>query len=225
MRRACVSGSGRLNSCRGSRVGVFSILYRSRNVLEGPLGKGHPVNFQEYTDDELMAFLSRGETAAMDEIVQRYGGPMFRFILVHLPDTYAASDLLQELFVAVFEGRSRYRPEGRFHSWLYQVARNLIYKHRRDSSVRSRHEQPMVSLVDAGSLHLDEHDPEERDLVRRLLSAMDELEDEERVLVELHVIEGRTFKQIAGDFDISPSTAKARLDKALETLRKRVGGD
>lgn len=64
------------------------------------------------SDDELMARLAQGEMATLEEIIRRYSAPLFRFLLTQIGDWDGAQDLLQELFLAVYESRGRYRPEG-----------------------------------------------------------------------------------------------------------------
>lgn len=171
-----------------------------------------------------MARLSAGEAGALDEIIRRYGAAMFRFILAQIGDPEQAGDLLQEVFVAVFEGRARYRASGQFRGWLYKIARNLLRKARRERDARARRESGLGHLLARGWPALPDETPERREQVRRLLTVLGELEEDDRVLVELHLLEKRTFRQIAADLGVSPSTVKARLDRTLGVLQRRVLG-
>ncbi len=178
----------------------------------------------EENDDELMARLAAGDASALDGIVRRYGAAMLRFLVVQVGDPELSQDLLQDVFVAVFEARDRYEPRGQFRGWLYQIARNLVRKSRRDLATFSRHASNLGDLMSRGWIVLPDEAAEKREEAARLLTALGELDEDDRALVELHLLEGRTFRQIAAEMEISVSTAKARLDKTLDVLRRRVAG-
>src|SRR5207247_1191284 len=73
--------------------------------------------------------LQGGEDAALNELMSRWQQRLVNFIYRYIGDANAALDLAQDTFVRVFENRDRYRPSGKFSTWLFAIASNLCRNH------------------------------------------------------------------------------------------------
>src|SRR5689334_19063057 len=94
-------------------------------------------------DARLMLRLQDGEDVALNRLMERWHEPLIRFILRYTGNLTDAVDLAQEVFVRVYQHRSRYRPKGRFSTWLYAIATNLCRNH-----ARWQRAHPATSLED-----------------------------------------------------------------------------
>jgi len=88
-----------------------------------------------------MARLVNGHEAAFNDLMARHAQKLFHYLLRSLQDENDASDLAQETFVRVYQGRAKYDPKQKVSTWLYAIASNLVRDRYR---WRSRHQQ--VSL-------------------------------------------------------------------------------
>src|SRR5205807_2486113 len=93
-------------------------------------------------DGELMRRWRRGDVAAVTALVERWQEPVARFLLrlVGRPDR--VPDLCQEVFLRLLRAAPKYRDEGRFSTWLFQIALNVA----RDAARRGK--QVPVPLAD-----------------------------------------------------------------------------
>ena len=78
------------------------------------------------TDDELMVRGGAGDDEAFRALVERWQGRLLGFLTRSLGSRVEAEDLAQETFVKVFQGAADYQQEGRFASWLFKIAGNLL---------------------------------------------------------------------------------------------------
>ena len=83
--------------------------------------------------------------------------------------------------------------------------------------------QPLAALPDDDARHLPEEVAIEREEVRALLSALEELDPRQREAVLLHYYQRRTVAEIAQAMDCSPSTAQRLLNRARGRLRQLLG--
>src|SRR5579862_8854262 len=68
-----------------------------------------------------------GETAALAELIARYG-PRLRFYLRKMTADSVADDLLQEVWIDVFAKIARLNDPGSFAAWVYRIARDRAYR-------------------------------------------------------------------------------------------------
>ena len=76
-------------------------------------------------DEMLMEHVVRGSEAAFATLVDRYKGRMINLICRFINDRDRAQEIAQEVFLRVFVHRHRYRPSGKFSTWIYTIAVNL----------------------------------------------------------------------------------------------------
>ena len=77
-------------------------------------------------DDTLMVRLQEGDSAAFDELVARYQGPLLGFFYRNTRDRQLSEDFAQETLLRVYNQSWDYLPSGRFRGWIYRIARNLL---------------------------------------------------------------------------------------------------
>src|SRR5919107_371447 len=86
-------------------------------------------------DDEraLVARLRDGDTTAFDEVYDEYRPRLFAFLLRMTRSRTLAEDLLDEAWLRLVRHATMLLPDTRLGAWLFTVARNLYWSHRRDA--------------------------------------------------------------------------------------------
>ena len=91
------------------------------------------------SDAALMARVQAGDPDAFEPLVRRYERRLFGYFLNLVEDPAAAADLAQETFVRVYRASSRYQESGKFESWLFRIAANLVRSRQRRPDQRLPH--------------------------------------------------------------------------------------
>jgi RNA polymerase sigma-70 factor (ECF subfamily) len=147
------------------------------------------------SDAAALARVASGDFTGFDELVDRYKLRLFRHIRRRIADPHKAEDLTQEAFLRLFRAArgGGYTGRARVVTWLFTIAGNVVTDHLRAERVRS--------AVGVAREHSEPQDPmdvaaarEGESRVRRLLL---ELPEAQRTVVELHVLDGLTFADIA----------------------------
>ncbi|MEV4839833.1 RNA polymerase sigma factor [Nonomuraea sp. NPDC049486] len=165
-------------------------------------------------------------TQGFEAFYLRHFDVMTRFVARRVADPHTVADLTAEIFLAALHSRHTYRPgQGSETGWLYGVARNVLSVQRRRSEREARAVERVVArrLLDGDDIAdlTDRIDAEEP--ARRALSAMADLPEGERALLELVVIDQLTVAEAAQALGIRVGTARVRLHRARRTLRKVPG--
>ena len=88
-------------------------------------------------DDEILVVqFQTGRQEAFDELMKRYKHKIYAYLLRSVRNYEDAEELTLEVFVKVYRALSKWRPEARFSTWLYKIAKNLSIDHHRAKSRR-----------------------------------------------------------------------------------------
>ncbi len=170
-------------------------------------------------EHELAEAFRDGDEQAFTSLFERYRRPLFVFASRMLGGADAARDLVQEVFVRIWERRTQLdRPES-FRSWLFAVARNqCLSELRRGRSKVSLDEIPDDVLSGGAPV-----DPLERDQDLALLRrAMRGLKVDYREVLVLREYEELSYAEIAEITDSTESAVKSRLFKARRALHETL---
>jgi RNA polymerase sigma factor (sigma-70 family) len=177
---------------------------------------------QTARDDAALIRAARSDPAAFRELYERYAARVHGFHARRTRDLEAAHDLTAETFAQAWLGRRRFRDDagGSAGPWLFGIARNLLAQ-----SVRRRRIE-LGACARLGVLErLDEPrataEPDDSWL-EGLEEAFAELPEGQRTAIELRVLEGLGYDEVAAGLDTTPAAARVRVARGLGSLRQRL---
>jgi RNA polymerase sigma-70 factor, ECF subfamily len=145
------------------------------------------------------------------ELMDRYEQPLYKFAFVLAGDHASASDCAQEAFVRAYENLRRGKPVN--GHWLYTVARNLVmdeFRHRRRLTGESA-----LAVVSEEGLAMD---------VRACMrEAFAQLAPDDRIVLYLLAVEGRSTEEIASILSVRRGAARMRICRARGRFRLAYG--
>jgi RNA polymerase sigma-70 factor, ECF subfamily len=166
------------------------------------------------TDGELIQRAAGGDRSAFEDLYRRYARPVFGLALRRLGDRGRAEDAVQETFASIWRAARSYRPErGPGAPWLYAVARNAITDRGRARSEPPA-EVPEMASPEAGPAERAESSW----TAWRVHRALEELNTNERSVLELAYWSGLSQSEIAEFLNIPLGTVKTRTRAALARL-------
>ncbi len=156
----------------------------------------------------------------MEELYERHGDDLYRYLVFRLGSADDAEDVLQEVFCRFARYPLRLRLAGNKRAFVFRVARNEANRFLRSKIVRRTEEARLAATgVDhAGWLASAVVTPEEPGLVL-LLKEAEALPAEQKEVIFLKVFEGLTFKEIGLACGLPANTAASRYRYGMEKLR------
>lgn len=172
-------------------------------------------------DHALLARWRGGDRSAGDALFERYFKSVRRFFKSKVGPSHA-EDLIQHTFLGCTKGIADYRGEASFRTYLFAVARNVLYMHFRTQHRRPGQE-PDVSVHSIVDLQTGLSTAVGKEDERRLIQvALQHLPVEAQTLLELAYWEDLSAVELAGVFGVSPVTIRTRKHRAREKLRELV---
>jgi RNA polymerase sigma-70 factor (ECF subfamily) len=163
-----------------------------------------------------------GNEAMFETWFHRYYAELGRFAASFLSDPEEARDLVQRVFVKLWEKRAELPADLKLRSYLFTAVRNACYNLLEHKKVRHQHsrytqQQPTAWEVSPEILL------EAKELAQRIDAAIDALPDRCREAFVLSRKEGLSYQEIADQMGISRKTVEAQMGKALKLLREALG--
>ena len=169
-------------------------------------------------DNELILSLSNGDVRAFNELFMRYHLRVYRFAMNILHSKNDAEEVVQEVFIAIWQNRHRIKPEG-FSAYLFGIARNQVHSFVRKYVYFDR------CLLFLGKSEESVHNPvvEQIDFyaVQKFFSEqIDRLPERRKAIFRMSRFDELSYKEIAQKLEITENTVDTQIRHALDTLRK-----
>ena len=153
-----------------------------------------------------------GDTGAMENVYVAYKSSIFNLTCRFTGDPSLAEDLLQDIFIKVFTNIGSLKSPDAFNSWLYRIAVNTCMSFGRKKGKTK--EVPLREIEDAGPSY-----DSENHVRQQLEQAINMLPPKQKIVFQLHDVQGFTNAEIAKIMRSTEGTAKSQLFKARMKIR------
>ncbi|GAB4363164.1 MAG: RNA polymerase sigma factor RpoE [Bryobacter sp.] len=186
---------------------------------------------QVYKDALLAERLRQGEDAAFEELLNTYQDSVYNLVFRLVNHQSDAQDITQDVFLKVFRNLGRFEGKSTLKTWIYRIAINESYNHRRWFS---RHRKGEVSLIADEECNQSWNDllpdpcrspfqlaldSETRQLIEDALGQINPLF---RAAVVLRDLEELSYEEIAEVLEVNLGTVKSRILRGRDALRREL---
>ncbi|AYL94174.1 RNA polymerase sigma-70 factor [Mucilaginibacter celer] len=172
------------------------------------------------SDVQLIGLLKADDEAALTIIYKRYWASLFSAAYNILKDRQACEDIIQELFIKLWDCRAEVEISVSLKAYLYASVRYGVYRQIKTGSVRSEIFDDLIERLHTPTTH---GSIEHKELLLQINRVIDTLPDKCREVYKLSREECLSHKQIAMQLNISTKTVENHLTKALRELRGSLG--
>ena len=175
--------------------------------------------WHKLTDQQLVALLKEGDQQAFSEIYVRYGESLAGFAASKLYNLDDARDILQDMFVKLWENRAQIHITSTLQSYLFTIIRHRIIDKVRKNVTREEYAAMLQSLRSVFEPAADQQ-LEAKQLRQNIETSLCELPPRVKEIYKLSRDEGLGNREIAEKLGLSEQTVKNQLTVALKHLRK-----
>ena len=173
---------------------------------------------EPYDEKELLARFRTGDVDAFTQLYHRYSGQIYYNVLRMVKDEHTAEEIVQEMFVKVWQKCDTIQAETNFAAFLYRVGQNMVIdfyrKLQRDRTLYAN----FKAIATEGYSHIEEdllyHESE-----GLLQDALGTLSPQQQKVYRLCKLDGHTYKEAAEIMGISVYTVKEYLSQASRAVR------
>lgn len=180
------------------------------------------------SDAQLIAAVRRGNDHAFEQLYRRYSSQVERFVANRVRDRGRAEDLVQEVFVSALRRLRATRSDIAFRPWVFEIAKNAAIDHYRRTS---RTEEVSIhgddALRPADQLRLvgwaharPDNAVLEKERFNQLRDAFAGLSPSHHRVLVLRELEGRSYREIAQEMDMTRPAVESALFRARRRLHQ-----
>ncbi len=162
---------------------------------------------------ELVEAARAGDAGAFAGLYEAVYKDLYRFALYTLRNEADAEDAVSEAVTDAYASIRKLRSADAFKAWMFRILSNKCKNRLKEYSKR------MVSLDEAQEVEGRTPDLTDSLYIRKLF---EELADEERLIVSLHVFGGYTGREIAGMLKMNPNTVRTKESRALKKMAEKI---
>lgn len=202
-----------------------SSLPREADCADG-VSKSGELSAHDRQDQELLAALRAGSSAAFEELQKLNAKRLYKRILSITRNHEDAEEALQDTFLRAFLALDSFQGRSHLSTWLTRIAINSALM------ITRRRRRAEVSLTPPSELKLDVEvrdsapTPEEicdlKQRFDRISRAIERLDPTSRAVIGIRITQERSMEEIAHTLDLSVSNVKARLHRARNKIAKYV---
>ena len=183
---------------------------------------------------EIIQRCREGDREAFNELVRTHQKKVFNLCFRILGNRHEAEDVAQDVFVTVFRAIKSFRGDAAFSTWVHRIAVNNC-KNRLKHLRRRRYFQTesMEQTIDLGDGEVRKEFEEEREsspeealhsseIHEQIQDAINELEDDYRVVIVMRDVQGHSYQEISEALDLKEGTVKSRIHRARMELKRKL---
>ena len=173
------------------------------------------INDNCYMANELL------DNKTFEDLFELHFTKLMGFVFNYVRDEEVAKDIVHDAFLTLWSNRKRLNPVYPVKSYLFTLAQNCALNYLRHLRVVTGNEQAVTELLEAANEELDDY---EKRLVR-LEEKFAQLPEKQREVLVKCVVEGKKYKEVAEELDITVNTVKTHITRALKFLRDELQED
>lgn len=168
-------------------------------------------------DAKLLLLAGKGDDHALRLLIMRWQSPVINFIYRSVHDLATAEDLAQIVFVKLWRNAPHYRPEAKFTTYLFTIARSVVI-----GEYRRKKRKP-ADATDPSEMHISHSDEPERrtaELEEAFAQAVLALPENHRTALLLLKQQELSYEEIAASMEASVTSVKTWIFRGRQKLRE-----
>jgi RNA polymerase sigma-70 factor, ECF subfamily len=166
--------------------------------------------------------MRKGDMVAFYQLYERYSRRLYGFVLRYMKSETYAEEIVQEVFIKIWESRNKIDVYSSFESFLFTVAYNAIISQFRKRTKEKKYLEHLKSLQQVETAPNLTDEIYFNELSEKVQALMNELTPRQREIFQLSREEGLTHEEIAKKLDISVNTVKKHITNTLAFLKSHI---
>jgi RNA polymerase sigma-70 factor (family 1) len=180
------------------------------------------------TDFEMLKGLKRGDHDCFRRLFDTYSSALYRFSVSYLKSNEVAEDVVQEVFLKIWNKRKDINTEKSFQSYLFTIALNVVRKYFNKLAEINQVKHDILIELAENKQRMDEAE-DFQELLDKLEHFLEQMPEKRRAIFCKKKLEGKSLKEIAEEFDITTKTVEYHITEAMKFLKAefeklRIGG-
>ncbi len=174
-----------------------------------------------HNESEILAKIAEGDASAFCDLFDHYERYVFSFGCKLMRSKEIAEEIVQDIFIKIWEGRRRLREIDNFGGYLNILVRNYSFNLLRQLAHKQKTGAEIILSFSDEDNHT-QHTIDYRETVRILEEVLDHLPEQQKTVYSLCHLEGLKYEEAAAKMNISVATVHYHMKLALKNIRNHL---
>jgi len=179
---------------------------------------------KEHIDERLVARFRNGDMEAFRKIYESFCEPLYRFAYSYLKDSFEAEEIVQDVFLKVWEKRAEVDEQKSFKSYLYRITVNKIFNELKHRVVKQKYDQHLQNF-DQISIETPESSIQFQELNKKVEHLLTRLPEQQRNIFIMSRWKGLSNAEIADNLNLSIRTVENQIYRAAKFIKLHLNDD
>lgn len=170
---------------------------------------------------EILLRMRQGDEFAFEKIYRLYSPKLYGKLLRLIKSIPQTEEILQDVFLKIWEHRTSIDPEKSFNAFLFKIAENKAYDFFRKAARDKKLEAELIAVSTLNYIALEEFVADNEKLIF-LENAINKLPPQRQQVFRLCKLEGKSYKEVSELLGISLSTISDHIVKATKSIREHI---
>lgn len=194
---------------------MFIFIYFAKSQIKTKQLFGKKID----TEVRLLKGLKKSDHESFRKLFERYSNPLYRFSLSYLKSNEAAEDIVQEVFIKIWNKRKDIDTTKSFQSYLFTIALNSVRKYFNKLAETNQLKHDIIAALSDNSTVFDEQDNFE-DYLRKLDDLIHQMPEKRKEIFIGKKLEGKSQKELAKEYEITTKTVEYHITEAMKFLKE-----
>lgn len=172
--------------------------------------------------DKIVTELAKDNEEPLEDLFNYYYPRLFNFSRSFLKIEEGIDDILQEVFIKIWQNRKKINSAATFNSYIFTITRNLLLNELR-SKLNSEKTKEEIRSLSLAKEYSSMNQIEYRDLKEKVDKLVCELPQRQKEIFILSRTEGLSHKEIAEKLGIKTKTVEYHITQAVRHLKDKLG--
>lgn len=172
-------------------------------------------------DYQVLETIQSGNESAFEMIFKSYYQPLCRYAYTFLQDKEEAEEVVQSVFITLWEKRKNLDIQTSFKAYVYRMVRNSCLNQIKHEKVKQQHVAHELAVAEVSHESVSEK-VNASELTDKISEAMKVLPEQCRLVFQLSRFEEMKYQEIADHLQISVKTVENHMGKALKIMREQL---
>jgi len=169
-------------------------------------------------DSKLISGLKKDDHDSFQQLFEYYSVPLYKFAIGYLKSKELTEDLVQEVFLKIWDNRENLKTNTSFQSYLFTIALNSVRKHFNNLSKQTEFKHQILTDLSENQYDLDKNLDYEF-LLEKLDEFISQMPEKRREVFIKKKYEEKSLKEIAEELSITPKTVEYHITEAMKYLK------
>jgi RNA polymerase sigma-70 factor (ECF subfamily) len=175
---------------------------------------------EQTSDFKLVKKLQKGDMEAFDQIFKKYGDRLFGFALIYLKSKEETEELVQDVFMKIWENRKNLKEGSSLKSYLFTIAYHNMCRVFRKKNMHEKFLEEK-GFSENTTINLEEQ-LEYKATLEQVDQLIGKLPEKQKIIFIKSRQEGKSSREIADEMNLAPGTVDNQISAALTFLRRNL---